>query len=61
MIQRGVEHVRKPIVPNATHSVECSCGYRADVVAPSDSVAVNEMILRHQHPGASFIAQKIEK
>jgi hypothetical protein len=60
-IQRGVEHTKGPIVKNATHTVECSCGFKSDVVARDTGDATSQFIGRHIHPGATFIAQAIEK
>lgn len=56
----GVEHVKGPVVPNATHSVECACGAAFDVKAASQREAVEQITKRHLHPGAQLLAQEIK-
>lgn len=56
---RGVEHVTGPIVPKATHSVECMCGFKADAVATSSEEATDQMRKRHRCHQVSFRVIKL--
>ena len=59
VIRRGVQHVLRPVVPNATHTVMCVCGFAFDAVASSGSEAMTQFLERHRHEGARFTAKKI--
>lgn len=59
--QRGVEHVKRPVVPKATHSVTCACGFAHDALAASGAEAIAQFIERHRHEGATFTAKEIER
>lgn len=60
-MERGTQHVKRPVVPNATHVVTCTCGFAHDAVAASGAEAIAQFIERHRHEGATFTAKEISR
>jgi hypothetical protein len=56
---RRVQHVIVPVVPGATWTVACSCGYAHDAIAATGAEAIAQFIERHRHEGAAFTAKEI--